>query len=101
MSHLLQPGQKTFVQRLDSQPDDRKAWLNSIAQSVVGHSLDVLRDADEHVLYDRFTPIIRDLDNLTHLAKADVDTAKRRCLVWKSVRLLMASAKTLSGFRYR
>ena len=74
--HLLQPAQKTFVQRLDSQLDDRKAWLNSMAQAVVGRSLDVLRDADETVLYDKFKRAIRDLDNLTTITQTDVDSEK-------------------------
>merc|ERR1711916_179117 len=30
--HMLLNNQKTFIQRLDSPLDDKKAWLNSIAQ---------------------------------------------------------------------
>jgi hypothetical protein len=30
---MLLSNQKTFVQRLDSPLDDKKAWLNSIAQA--------------------------------------------------------------------
>jgi hypothetical protein len=34
--HMLLSNQKTFVQRLDSPLDDKKAWLNSIAQAISG-----------------------------------------------------------------
>ena len=42
--HLLLPNQKIFIQRLDSQIDDKKAWLSSIAQSVIGKSLETIKD---------------------------------------------------------
>ena len=71
--HLLLPQQKTFVQRLDSALDDRNAWLNSIAQAVVGRSLNSLTDKDEALLYQKFKRLILDLDTLTSLSEADVD----------------------------
>ncbi len=71
---LLTPGQKTFVQRLNSQLDDRNAWLNSMAQAVVGRSLDSLRDTDEGPLYDKFRRLMRELDNLTNLTDTNIDT---------------------------
>jgi hypothetical protein len=70
---LLTPGQKTFVQRLNSQLDDRNAWLNSMAQAVVGRSLDSLRDTDEGPLYDKFRRLMRELDNLTNLTDTNID----------------------------
>ncbi|MBK8193491.1 MAG: hypothetical protein IPK76_09865 [Lewinellaceae bacterium] len=36
-----------------SELDDRKAWLSSIAQAVVGKTLETLRDDDEPQLYDK------------------------------------------------
>jgi hypothetical protein len=71
--HLLLSHQKTFVQRIDSELDDRKAWLNSIAQAVVGKSLENLKDDDELVLYDKFKRLSLDLDSLTSLTKADLN----------------------------
>ncbi len=73
---LLSPGQKTFVQRLNSQLDDRSAWLNSMAQAVVGRPLDGLRDPDEVQLYDRFKRLMRELDNLTHLSDTTIDAER-------------------------
>lgn len=73
---MLLANQKTFIQRLDSQLDDRKAWLNSMAQAVIGKSLDVIRDNDELQLYDKLRRIVRDLDNLTNISEKELDGDK-------------------------
>ena len=71
--HLCLPHQKTFVQRLDSKLEDKQAWLNSIAQVVVGKPLESLKDEDEYALYDKFKTLMSELDSLTNLSKEDVD----------------------------
>jgi hypothetical protein len=71
--HLLLPYQKTFVQRIDSGLDDKKAWLNSICQSILEKPLESFRDEDEIMLYDKLQSMIFELDSLTKLSKADVD----------------------------
>ncbi len=71
--HLCLPHQKTFIQRLDSQLDDRKAWLSSIAQSVIGKSLETIKDEEEIILYDKFKTLVLELDSLTHISQADLD----------------------------
>ncbi|WP_149241337.1 hypothetical protein [Dyadobacter sp. 32] len=71
--YLLLPNQKTFIQRLDSALDDRNAWLNSIAQAVVGKTLDVLTDKEEILLYDKFKRLILELDSLTNLSEVEID----------------------------
>ncbi|VFA44193.1 hypothetical protein [Chryseobacterium indologenes] len=71
--HLLLANQKTFIQRIDSTLDDKKAWLNSIAQAVTGRTLEVFTDEDEIVLYERFKAIILELDSLTNISKGDID----------------------------
>ena len=73
---LLTPTQKTFMGRLNSQLDDRNAWLNSMAQAVVGKPLTALRDADKAQLYDRFRRLMRELDNLTNLTDVDIDAER-------------------------
>ena len=78
--HLCLPHQKTFIQRLDSQLDDRNSWLSSIAQSVVGKPLENIRDEEEILLYDKFKTLILDLDSLTNLSKVDVDEEKEEVL---------------------
>lgn len=78
--YLLLPHQKTFVQRLDSGIDDKNAWLTSLAQTVIGKPLETIKDEEEILLYDKFKTIIRELDNLTNLSKADVDNDKEEIL---------------------
>jgi WD40 repeat protein len=65
--HMLLSNQKTFVQRLDSLLDDRKAWLNSIAQAVTGKTLETFSDEDEILLYEKFKAMILELDSLTKI----------------------------------
>jgi hypothetical protein len=71
--HLCLPYQKTFIQRLDSQLDDRKAWLNSIAQVVINKPLETIKDEEEIILYDKFKTMIHELDSLTNISKADLN----------------------------
>jgi hypothetical protein len=69
--HLLLPAQRTFVQRLDSQIDDKKAWLNSLTQALTGNTLEKLKDEDEIIIKDKFKEMILELDSLTNISKAD------------------------------
>lgn len=78
--HLCLPHQKTFIQRLDSGLDDKKAWLNSIGQAVLGKSLEIIRDEDEYMLHDKFKNIMLELDSLTNLSPADLDEEKEDIL---------------------
>lgn len=71
--HLCLPNQKTFIQRLDSELDDRNAWLSSIAQVVIGKSLETISDEEEIILYDKFKSLILDLDSLSNISQADLD----------------------------
>jgi hypothetical protein len=71
--HLLLTNQKTFVQRIDSGLDDKKTWLSSIAQAVVGKTLENFSDDDEISLYEKFKAMILELDSLTNISKADID----------------------------
>jgi ribosomal protein S15P/S13E len=71
--HMLLSNQKTFVQRLDSPLDDRKAWLNSIAQAVTGKTLEAFSDEDEILLYEKFKAMILELDSLTKTSKSDIE----------------------------
>jgi hypothetical protein len=71
--HLLLPHQKTFLLRLSSELDDRKAWLSSIAQAVVGRTLENLRDEDEPLLFDKFKNLTLELDSLSQLSETRVN----------------------------
>lgn len=78
--HMLLSNQKTFVQRLDSPLEDKKAWLNSIAQSVTGKILEMFSDEDEIILYERFKSMILELDSLTHISKADINESQEEVI---------------------
>ena len=78
--HMLLSNQKTFVQRLDSPLDDKKAWLNSIAQAVAGKTLEMFSDEDEILLYERFKSMILELDSLTKISKVDIDENKEEVI---------------------
>jgi hypothetical protein len=74
--YRLLPHHKTFLLRLSSELDDRKAWLSSIAQAVVGRTLENLRDEDEPQLYERFKNLVLELDTLTQISETAVDEEK-------------------------
>lgn len=78
--HFLLANQKTFIQRIDSLLDDKKAWLNSIAQAVTGKTLEAFTDEDEIMLYEKFKAIIFELDSLTNLSKGDIDEANEEVI---------------------
>lgn len=69
--HMLLPQQRVFVQRLDSQIEDKKAWINSLSQSLINKTLDKIGDEDELLIVDKFKSMILQLDSLTNLSKSD------------------------------
>lgn len=69
--HLLLPDEKAFVQRMDSKIEDKKAWLNSIVQGLIGTPLDKIKDEEELIIYDKFKTMILNLDSLTSISKSD------------------------------
>ncbi len=73
--HLLLPHQRKLVQRIDSQLDDRAAWLDTVAQVVTNVTLKQLDDEQELVLYDRFKFLIFELDSLTDISNAGFNEA--------------------------
>jgi hypothetical protein len=75
-THLLLNHQKSFYNRLLSELDDRKAWLNSIAHACIGKALNAINDEDEIVLHDRVKDLVYELDNLCEISKKDVDDQK-------------------------
>lgn len=78
--HLLLNVQKSFVQRVDSQIDDKIAWLSSLAQALVGKPLGKFKDEDELLLYDKFGDMILALDSLNDISKIKFDEKKEIAL---------------------
>jgi hypothetical protein len=66
--------------RVDSMLDDRNAWLSSLAQTLVGKSLENFSDSDELLLYDKFKALIFELDSLSQLTRDDIDTSEEEIL---------------------
>ena len=77
---MLLNNQKSFIQRIDSHVEDRKAWLSSIAQAVTGKQLESFFDEDETMLYERFRSMIFELDGLTKISKSDIDESKEEVI---------------------
>ena len=73
---LLMTHQKAFIQRLDSPLDDKIGWLSSIAQLLVGRSLNTFKDEDEGILYNKLKQMILDLDNLNAISNIEIDESK-------------------------
>lgn len=78
--HLLLNSQKSFVQRVDSQIEDKKAWLSSLAQSLISRSLEKFKDEDELMLYDKFAEMILSLDSLSRISTSKFDEDKEIAL---------------------
>jgi hypothetical protein len=69
--HLLLHKQRIIIQRINSELDDRGAWINSLVQGVMGITLEKFNDDSEWVFYDKCKFAILELDSLTSLSLAD------------------------------
>jgi hypothetical protein len=87
--------QKTFVQRMDSPLDDKKAWLNSIAQAVTGKTLEAFTDEDEIMLYEKFKSTIFELDSLTKISKEILMKQTKKLLELRLILFLAPSIQKL------
>lgn len=76
--HLLLQKQKSFVQRIDSLLDEKRAWLSSVCQALTGKSLESIKDEDEVTLYESFKQMVHDLDGLTELSAIEIDENKEQ-----------------------
>lgn len=72
-THLLLPHQKVFLQRINTQLDDRNAWIASLSQAILNKPLENIQDEDEHRLYDKLKDALHELDNLYDMSKIEVD----------------------------
>lgn len=76
--HLLLQKQKSFVQRIDSQLDDKKPWLSSLCQALLGEPLESINDDEESILHDAFKSMIQELDSLTELSSIEIDEEREQ-----------------------
>jgi tRNA(Glu) U13 pseudouridine synthase TruD len=78
--HLLLPYQKTFYIRLLSELNERNTWINSIVHALIGKSLEMLRDEEEELLFEKLSDIFQELDNLCEIGEIDFDETKEDVL---------------------
>jgi hypothetical protein len=107
--HLLVQHQMNFIMRIDSMLDDRNAWLSSIAQAVVGKSLEQFTDDDEWLLYDKCKALILELDSLTQLSESTINEKEEEVLSFEFhsfgetkkglVRLPLKKGKTIDAVK--
>lgn len=67
--HLLNQRQKSFFSRISSALPDRKAWLNSLVQALIGKQFNAINDSEVRIIYDRFNDTFKELDNLLELSQ--------------------------------
>ncbi|MEL6944546.1 MAG: hypothetical protein AAFO82_17945 [Bacteroidota bacterium] len=78
--HLLIDRHKTFYSRIQSKLDDRKAWLNSLVQALMGKQLDKFKDNEVPLLNERLMLIFKELDNYTELSVLEYDDVTEEAL---------------------
>lgn len=71
--HLLNPRQKTFFSRINSQLPDKSAWISSLVQALIGKLPSNITDEEEQIIYDRFSMVFQELDNLLELSQMSYD----------------------------
>ncbi|MGN6491005.1 MAG: hypothetical protein ACTHLE_03335 [Agriterribacter sp.] len=94
-AHLLLSHQKPFYTRLQSELDDRKAWLASIAQACINKPLTAITDEDELVLFERVKDLIYELDNLSEVAVSTVDERQEEVFKLEITSLMKGLNKSL------
>lgn len=75
-TYLMLSNQKTLYQRINSGLDDRKSWLSSIVQGLIGKNLETISDDDEKILNDKFAQLFHEFDSLSEFANLEIDNQK-------------------------
>lgn len=78
--YVVAPYLKTFLQRIHAPLDDKRAWLSSVAQVVLGKSMEQIQDEEEPILYSKFEEWVRELDNYTDITQATQGTGIEEAL---------------------
>jgi hypothetical protein len=94
-THLLLTHQKPFYNRLQSELDDRKAWLSSIAQACSSKPLSNITDEEELLIYEKLKDLVYELDNLCEINAATVDEHKEEVLKLEITSLVQGLNKSL------
>ncbi len=70
---LMLPHQRTLYQRINSGLNDRKSWLSSLVQGLIGKNLESITDEEEEIIHEKFTNLIHEFDSLSEFANLEVD----------------------------
>lgn len=66
-SYLVAPHLKVFLQRLNSNLEDKTTWLSSLSHAIIGKQLEDINDEEEVVLFVKFKEWIHELENFTEI----------------------------------
>jgi len=94
-AHLLLTHQKPFYTRLQSELDERSAWLASVAQACINKPLVNITDEDELILFDRLKDLFYELDNLTEVSVSTVDGQQEEVLKLEITSLVKGLNKSM------
>lgn len=72
-TYLMLPYQKTLYQRINSGLNDRKSWLSSLVQGLIGKNLESITDDEEELIHEKFTNLIHEFDGLAYFANLEID----------------------------
>ncbi|HOJ07328.1 MAG TPA: hypothetical protein PKX68_07235 [Ignavibacteriaceae bacterium] len=72
-TYLMLPYQRAIYQRVNSELNDKKSWLSSIVQGLIGKSLELLTDEEEEIVYEKFMNLFHEFDSLNEFANLEID----------------------------
>ncbi|MBL1408697.1 hypothetical protein [Sphingobacterium faecale] len=66
-SYLVAPHLKVFLQRLNSNLEDKTTWMSSLSHAILGKQLEDINEEEEVVLFVKFKEWIHELENFTDI----------------------------------
>jgi nitrogen regulatory protein PII-like uncharacterized protein len=72
-TYIMLPYQRTLYQRINSGLNDRKSWLSSLVQGLIGKNLESITDEEEEIIHEKFTNLIHEFDSLSEFANLEID----------------------------
>ncbi|WP_324755577.1 NACHT domain-containing protein [Sphingobacterium thalpophilum] len=66
-SYLVSPHLRVFLQRLNSNLDDKTTFLSSLSHAIIGKQLEEINDEEEVVLFVKFKEWVHELENFTEI----------------------------------
>ncbi|MDM1296533.1 hypothetical protein HX021_19785 [Sphingobacterium sp. N143] len=66
-SYIISPHLRVFLQRLNSNLDDKITFLSSLSHAIIGKQLEDINDEEEVVLFVKFKEWIHELENFTEI----------------------------------